>query len=134
MSQPFDQRIFEEFFSKHCVKAEVYLKSGKTKSANYDSFTKTGFVETYMNPIFVDIILKTIVSNSLIIRELGLTQTGAVQIIIKEEDTSALKAAEKIVINDIQYTPYLEALGNRFQDAKISWIGYDKLILFRLVK
>ena len=126
--------IFEKIFLDHSLKLEVFLRGAKTKSDNYDKFRNVGFEKEKRNPIFVSCITRSITPNSLIIRELGLSESGAMQIIIQDQDVSALKLSERIVHNGLEYTPWNKALGNRFQEFPTDFSGYTKIILFRMNK
>lgn len=128
------QSVFENIFKTHAVKVEVFLKGGKEKAASYDKYRDTGYTKTVQNPVFVKAMTKAISPNSLIIRELGLTQTGAIQILVKDADVNILKTSFKIKHNNIEYTSWNEALGNKFQHFASDHNGYSKVILFRIDK
>lgn len=126
-----DQRIFDEIFKKYSENISVILTNSKIKGENFDKFRDTGYEKTYQNPIYILALTKAVSANSLIIREIGLTETGAFQIIIQDQDVNLIKLAHEILIDNIKYTPWNKALGGRFQ---ISPIGsnYKKIILFRI--
>lgn len=123
------QDIFEKIFKDHSIKIQVFLRGQKVKGQNYDKFRDVGYEKELQNPIFIDAMQKTVSSNSLIIREIGLIQSGAIQIIVKDNDLSFIKLAEKILINDVEYTPFIKALGSRIQIEKLPF-NYHKIILF----
>lgn len=126
--------VFEKIFLDYAVKLEVYLRGAKTKAENFDKFRNVGYEKEKRNPIFVSCITKAITPNSLIIRELGLSESGAIQIIVQDQDVSALKLSERIINNNLEYTPWNKALGNRFQEFPSDFVGYTKIVLFRLNK
>lgn len=123
--------VWEKIFKDHSVRIDVFLRSSKVKGTNFDKFRDVGYKQTYQNPVFLNAMTKNVSPNSLIIRELGLTETGALQIIVKDDDFTILKLAERIIIDEVEYTPRNKALGNRFQVEKLPF-NYKKCIVFRI--
>lgn len=132
MDNKINQEVFDKIFKEYSKEISIYLRSAKTKGANYDKFRNTGYNITLQNPISVLALTKSITPNSLIIRELGLTESGAIQIIISNDDVEALKICEKILIDNKEYTPWKKALGNKFQVFELPFDGFSKVILFRM--
>jgi len=128
------QKIFEDIFKKYSVKLSVVLRSSKTQSENFDKFRNVGYSKTYKNPLFVNAITKPISENSLIIREIGLSESGAIKVIVADNDIPLLKLSEKIEKGTEEYTPWNKALGNRFQVFPSDYVGYSIVILFKLIK
>lgn len=126
-----DQNIFEQLFKDQSIKIRVILRSSKTKGANFDKFRDTGYQQTHQNPLFVQALPRTVSPNSLIIREIGLTESGAIQIIVQDKDASLIKLADTVIIKDEKYTPWNKALGGRFQIFDMPF-NYKKIILFRI--
>lgn len=126
-----DQNLFEQVFKDQSIKVRVVLKSSKAKATAYDKFRDVGYVQTHQNPLFVKALKKDISPNSLIIREIGLTESGAVQIIVHNNDVALIKLCDTILIKDIQYTPWNKALGSKFQVFELPF-NYSKIILFRI--
>ena len=127
------ENIFRQIFQDHSIKIDVYLRASKTKHENYDKFRNVGYTQTYQNPIPVQALTKAVAANSLIIREIGLTESGALQLIVNDDDLEAIKLAEKLIINGVEYTPRIKALGNRFQSEKRPF-NFTKVIVFILNK
>lgn len=128
-----NKEIFESIFKDHAISGRAILRASKTKGVNFDKFRNTGYEKNHQNPLFFKCLTKAVTANSLVIRELGLTESGAIQIIVKDNDEKLLKLSEKIIIDNIEYTAFNHALGNRFQSFKLPF-DYHKIILFRLVK
>ena len=126
-----DQKIFDEIFRKQSIKALVYPRSSKTKDANYDPARDTGYVQTNQNPLPVKVLIKTVSANSLIIREMGLTESGAIQIILQDRDVALIKTSERIKINKITYYVFNEAVGSKFQIFPTQFAKFSKIIIFR---
>lgn len=122
----FAKKIYIEF--KDTV--EVYLKGSKTKSANFDKYTNTGYVTTQQNPIFIKAIIRDIKAEELITKNIGLVAVGAKKIVIKERDVSLIKDASRIVIDEEDYYVYDDAVGNKLQIADDKF-GYYTVLLFK---
>lgn len=128
-----EQGVFEQIFKNHAVKIRVILRASKTKGADFDKFRNVGYQESYQNPLFIKALTRTLSPNSLIIRELGLAETGALAIIIPHNDLALLKLSEVVIIDDVEYTPWTKALGGKMQVEKLPF-KYQKIILFRINK
>jgi predicted RNA-binding protein associated with RNAse of E/G family len=107
----------------------VYLRATNTKGNAYDPYRQTGFTTTLQNPLPVKAMIRQLSSNSLIMRELGLAETGAIEIIVQEKDVNLFKICDKIQYNSIEFVTYREALGNRIQITNTQF-GFSKIILF----
>lgn len=128
-----EQKIFDDLFKNHAVDIKAFLRASKVKGSNYDKFRDVGYEKNIQNPIFIKAMQRAITPNSLIIREIGLAETGAMQIIVKQDDIAVIKLAERIQIDEEEYTPWLKMLGNRLQITKMPF-NYSKVIIFRLNK
>lgn len=126
LTKNFADKIYTEF--KETV--TVYLKGSKTKSANYDKFTDTGYTLTQQNPIFIKAIIRDVKAEELITKSIGLTSFGAKKIVIKERDVSLIKNASRIVIKDEDYYVYDDAVGNKLQIADDKF-GYYTILVFK---
>lgn len=115
MDRNINTYITDNIFGKYSETVWVYLKKSNTKGSTYDPYRQTGYTKTNQSPIPVEAIVRQIAANSLIIRELGLSSAGAIEIIVKEVDMNAFKICEKVKYNDVQYSPYNDALGNKVQ-------------------
>ena len=120
----------DRIFRTYEENIDVYLQSSQTKSDDYDPAYSVRIDKTLQNPITIKAMIRDKSANSLIINELGLTALGAKSIVIQDMNVSFLKLAEKIIINDEEYTPYHEAVGNKFQISDASF-GYSIVILFK---
>lgn len=109
----------------------VYLKSSNTKSTNYDSYRDIGFVETYQNPIVVKAKIKQVSGSSLVVREIGLSSSGAIYAFVNKQDSELLKIASKIEYNNEFYSVYNKALGDRFLVTDLDF-NISKVLLFKM--
>lgn len=125
-----NKEVFDKIYKDHSISIKVHLRGSKTKSANHDPFRNIGYTITKQNPLWVKALKRDLTSNSLIIREMGLTQSGAIEIIVQNKDVSLIKASTRVVVNEIDYYPYNDAVGNKFQLTERPF-GYSKIVLFR---
>jgi len=92
----------------------VYLKASNTLGSNYDPYRNTGQTETFQSPIPVKAVaVHQISSTGLIAKELGLSVTGAIEIIVNDTDKELIKNAGKLKYNNQFYTTVHKALGSR---------------------
>lgn len=125
------QKAFDEIFRKFSKNAFVFPKGSKSKQNNFDPYRNTGYVKAFQNALPVKYISKAVGANSLILREIGLTEAGALQLIVQESDVCLFKASRKVEIDGEIYYAFSEAVGNRFQVFKSQFSGYSRIILFR---
>lgn len=131
MNNHIDQNLFEHVFKDQAKKVTVILRSSKTKGENFDKFRDTGYQQTHQNPLFVKAMTKAVSANSLIIREIGLTESGAIQVIVHDNDAELIKLADTVIIKNVKYTPWNKALGGKFQIFDMPF-NYKKIIVFRI--
>ncbi len=124
------QNFFEDFFRKYRKTALVFLRGAKTREEDFDPFRNTGFVQQNQNPLPVKVLTKTVSPNSLILREIGLTESGAVQIILHDRDVELIKNSEKIIIENREYYIFNDSVGNKFQIFPTDYVKYSRIILF----
>lgn len=122
--------IFNNIFKEHSIKIAVFLRGSKTTSITHDPFRNLGYVKVKKNQVWLDGMIKMVSANSLIIREMGLTETGAMQVIIPESDVSFIRLSEKIEIKGLEYYAFNDAVGNKLQIFDLPF-GYKKVIIFR---
>lgn len=107
----------------------VYLRATNVKGNNYDPYRQTGYTITMQNPLPIKAMIRQLSPNSLIMREIGLSENGAIEVIVQEKDVNIFKICEKVEYNSISYVTYKEALGNRIQITNTQF-GFSKIILF----
>ncbi len=124
------QNFFEDFFRKYRKTALVFLRGAKTREEDFDPFRNTGFVQQNQNPLPVKVLTKTVSPNSLVFKEIGLTEAGAIQIILHDRDVELIKNSEKIIIENKEYYVFNDAVGNKFQIFPTDYAKYSRIILF----
>jgi len=126
-----DQQIFDELFRKYRKTALVYLKAVKSKGDNFDPFRDTGYDEVSKNPLPVKVLTHTISPTSLVYREMGVTEAGAIQIIVHDRDVTLIQNSDKISIDGKDYYVYSDSVGNKFQIFPTQFAKYAKIVLFK---
>lgn len=130
MNQNFNQAQFEEFFKKFSITGQIHLKGSKEKGDHFDPHRNTGYVITKKNPLPVKLLFRPISASSLAYRELGLVETGAIEIMINNNDISLFRMSDKIMIKGKEYYCFNAKVGSKFQLYESQFTGYSKLVLF----
>ena len=131
MNRNIDDKILRSAFDKYSETVWVHTRGGLTKGEAYDPYRNTGHTKSLKNPLPVKAIVRQIQANSLIIRELGLTVSGAIEITVQDADIDLIKLAEKIKYNENEYSLYHDGLGRRVQIYN-RYFGFSKVVLFRV--
>ena len=129
--QEITQKLFDQVFRDKKKIALVFLRGAKTREANFDPFRQTGFVQKNQNPLPVKVLAQTITANSLVFREMGLTEAGALQIILQDRDVELIKNSEKITIDNIDYYVFKDAVGGKYGVFPTQFAKFSKIILSR---
>jgi len=130
MNRNVHKRIKDTFFKDYDETVWVYLKASNSKSSSYDPYRNTGYTTTNQSPEPVKAYVRQIRGNSLVARELGLTHSGAIEIVVKSSDANLFRICQKVKYNDKEYTPFNKALGDRIQIFK-SPFDFTRIVLFR---
>lgn len=122
-----------ELFRTESQKISIFLHSSKVKGTNFDPFRETGETTVSRNPIFIKAIVRQVTPEKLIAKEMGLTLSGAMELIIKSSDVGAIKASEKILINNEEYYKFHDAIGSKLLIFTRPF-GLSRVIVFRKEK
>lgn len=120
----------DRIFLTYATDVDVYLQASQIKGEDYDPAYSVKKERTLQNTRTVKAMIRDKSANSLIINKLGLTALGAKSVVVQEMNVSLLKLAEKIIIKEEEYTPYHEAVGNKFQVSDDGF-GYSVVVLFK---
>lgn len=120
--------INDSVFSDYAETIWVYLKASNSKGNTYDPYREIGYTKTNQSPFPIKVHARQLRENSLILRELGLSESGAIEIVVNEQDINFFKICQQIKYNDKIYTPFIKATG-KIQITKIPF-GFFKIILF----
>lgn len=107
----------------------VSLKGTNTLSSNYDPYRQTGQTVTLKNPYPIKAMVRHLTAESLVMREIGLKENGAIELLVDKSKTNFFRIAQKIEYNAREYSLYIQALGNKVQITP-GPLNYDKVVLF----
>ncbi|HUU88095.1 MAG TPA: hypothetical protein VMX17_10130 [Candidatus Glassbacteria bacterium] len=124
-------KIKKDFLEKFSETLWVTLKKSNSMGSNFDPFRNVGYTTTNQSPIPVKARVRVLSPDSLIRREIGLVQIGAIEVEIEERYADMIKICQKISYNKEDYTPYKKAAGNQCQITKGDF-GISKIILFKI--
>jgi len=130
MDKNINKMIRSAIFTDYSETVWVYLKGSNSKGTNYDPYRNTGQTKTNKSPEPVKAHVRQIQGNSLVAREIGLINSGAIEIVIKKSDANLFRICEKVVYNDNEYSLFKQSLGNKVQIFD-SPFGFSRVILFR---
>jgi hypothetical protein len=130
MNKNIHSKIKNTVFKDNAETIWVYLKLFNTKGSGYDPYRNTGYTKTNQSPEPVKAYVRQIQGNSLVAREIGLVETGAIEIVIDSRDINLFKICEKVKYNDVEYTPFNKACGNRLQ-IFTSPFNFVRIVLFQ---
>lgn len=130
MNRNLSSKIEEQAFAEYSETIWAYLKKTNTKGANYNPYYEAGMTKTRQSPIPVKAIVSSRLPWVLQQKEIGLFTDESISCIIKKADVNAIKFAEKIKYNEVEYLPYSKALGNR-SSIQPRGFGFYRIILFR---
>ncbi len=108
----------------------IYLKGLNTKGENYDPYLNEGQTIQDQSPIPIKALyVRPVSTSSLVYRELGLQEVGAIEAVIDNCDVNALKMATKIKYDEQFYSVWKKGLGNKVLFTKLAF-NQTKVILF----
>jgi hypothetical protein len=108
----------------------VYLPGATVKSANYDKFRDTGYTRVQQNPLCVNGFVRPMVSNELVVKQLGLVTIGSVKVVVKNMDVPLFKLASRIVIKGEDFYVYNDAVGKKMLMVELD-DNYSEITLFK---
>jgi ribosomal protein S17 len=119
-----------ELYRDRAEKVAVFLRTSKTKSANYDKYNDTGYTVSQDNPVWIKAITHTHTVDGLIYKGLGLEEVGAKTIIIKKSDLSLIEICEKVEIDGKEYYAWKDTVGDKIQVYETEF-DFVRVIIFR---
>ena len=111
-------------------KVFVYLPGAKVKSANYDKFRDVGWSVGQQNYLTVNAFVRPMVSNELVVKQLGLVAIGSVKIIVKNNDVALFQLASRVVIKGEDFYVYNDAVGKKMLMVELD-DSYTEITLFK---
>ena len=107
----------------------VYKKSTNVVSANYDSFRNIGYSKSYQSPTPIKAVVHQISSTGLIAKEIGLSLSGAIEIMVNNFDASLILNASRIKYNEQFYVTFHSATGSKNLVTDLPF-GMKKIVCF----
>lgn len=114
----------------YAEKVFVYLPGATVKSANYDKFRDVGYQKNQQNYLTVKAWVRPMVSNELVVKQLGLVAIGSVKIIIKNNDVALFKLASRIVIKGEDFYVFNDSVGKKMLMINLD-DSYTEITLFK---
>ena len=111
-------------------KVFVYLPGASVKSANYDKFRDTGYSRGQQNYLTVKAFVRPMVSNELVVKQLGLVAIGSVKIVIKNNNVALFKLASRVVIKGEDFYVFNDAVGKKMLMVELDE-NYTEITLFK---
>jgi hypothetical protein len=108
----------------------VFLPGASTKSANYDKFRNVGFSIAQTNYLTVNAWVRPMVSNELVIKQLGLVSIGSIKVVVKNNDVALFKLAIRIVYKGEDFYVYNDAVGKKMLMVELD-DNYTEITLFK---
>jgi len=120
----------EIILKDYTSKVFVYLPGATVKGTNYDKFRDTGYTKGIQNYLTVKAFVRDTSANELIVRQLGLIAVGAKKLVIKNNDVSLFELASRIVIDNVDYYVYNDAVGKKMMIQKLD-DNYSEITLWK---
>jgi hypothetical protein len=114
----------------YAEKVFVYLPGATIKSANYDKFRDVGYQKNQQNYLTVKAWIRPMISNELVVKQLGLVAIGSVKIIIKNNDVNLFKLASRITIKGEDFYVFNDAVGKKMLMIELD-DSYTEITLFK---
>jgi hypothetical protein len=111
-------------------KVQVYLPGASVKSANYDKFRDIGYQRSVQNYLTVKAWCRPMVSNELVVKQLGLVAIGSVKIVIKNNDVALFQLASRVVIKGEDFYVFNDAVGKKMLMVELD-DNYTEITLFK---
>jgi hypothetical protein len=116
--------------SDYAEKVFVYLPGATVKSVNYDKFRDVGYQKNQQNYLTVKAWVRPMVSNELVVKQLGIVSIGSIKIIIKNNDVALFKLASRVVYKDSDFYVYNDAVGKKMLMIELD-DNYTEITLFK---
>lgn len=124
------QNYADKAFQQFAEKIQVFLPTATTKNAAYDKYRDVGYQHGMQNYLTVKAILRDVKPETLVFKQLGLINTGCKYLTIHDKDVSLIKLSQKLMIKDVEYYVYSDAVGNKMQMTQADF-GYSIILVFR---
>ncbi len=124
------QNYADYILKDYATKVQVYLPGAKAKGTNYDKFRDVGYTKGIQNYLTVKAWVRETSANELIVRQLGLIMIGAKKLVIKNNDVPLFQLASRVVIDNVDYYVFADAVGKKMQIQKLDG-NYSEITVFK---
>lgn len=126
---------YRKSFAKYILddyneKVFIFLPGGSIKSSSYDKFRDIGYIKGVQNPLVVKAWVRPMVSNELVVKQLGIVSIGTIKVVIKNNDVALFKLASRIVYKDEDYYVYNDVVGQKMLMINLD-DNYTEITLFK---
>jgi hypothetical protein len=108
----------------------IYLPGASIKSASYDKFRDVGYQRSVQNPIVVKAWVRPMVSNELVVKQIGLVSIGSIKVICKNNDMALFQLANRIIYKNNDFYVYNDAVGKKMLSIELD-DNYTEITLFK---
>lgn len=130
MKPELSQAQFIAFFKEHARTGYAHLKGSQEKGSNFDPYRNTGYTVTKKNPKPFKLLYRPLSASSLAQKELGVIESGAIEILIRNNDIGLIKLSDQLTIKNKKYVAWNNKVGNRLQLFESQFSGFSKIIVF----
>jgi hypothetical protein len=111
-------------------KVFVFLPGASVKGVSYDKFRDIGYVKGQQNYLTVKAWVRPMVSNELVVKQLGIVAIGSIKIVIKNNDVALFKLASRIVYKDEDFYVYNDSVGKKMLMINLD-DNYTEITMFK---
>lgn len=124
------QNYAKYILDDYAEKISIYLPGASVKASTYDKFRDIGYVKGQQNYLTVKAWVRPMVSNELVVRQLGIISIGAIKVIVKNNDVSLFKLAIRIVYKNEDYYVYNDTVGKKMMMVNLD-DNYTEITLWK---
>jgi hypothetical protein len=124
------QNFAKPILADYSEKIQVYLPGASSKSASYDKYRDVGYTKATQNYLTVNAFVRPVVSNELIVKQIGITSIGAIKIVIKNNDVNLFKLASRIVYKNDEFYVYNDGVGKKMMMVELDG-NYTEITLWK---
>jgi hypothetical protein len=110
---PYRKNYADVIFQRVQEKIFIYLPGASVKATAYDKFRDVGRTVGQQNYQTVKAWVRPMVSNELVVKQLGLVSIGSIKIIVKNMDVPLFKLASRIVYKDEDFYVFNDSVGKK---------------------
>ena len=126
----YTQNYARYILADYSEKVFIYLPGATVKAAKHDIYRDIGYVKGQQNYLTVNAWVRPMVSNELIVRQLGIISIGSVKMVVKNNDVPLFKLAARIVYKKEDFYVYNDTVGNKMIMVNLD-DNYTEITIFK---